>query len=341
MRRKPQQQSLQQPYEMSSDYLVHLMEENARRRLQQQFEQQLELINIQMNRQRQLERERQQQERYRQQSWDDSAEEADYDNSNGNANGNSNTNNINPNNNLYDQYDSNPNVEFSYKYATNELSGDDDVNARIPFAVGPSDPRFYAEDNQVNQDDDDDDNSLDSPAMEEYEEYKPAESKSVSAYQVTPAPAVDGLNGGIIPETAAVPDRTAVLAPTPIETSKLLENSVISTTFHRIKPQTAAAAAVAGVSVTPMKTMPMQQNEDIASNTRHDIGALIEKLQKEGNSAAILNTHGEPFGQDAHVVVRQHMGMESEMGMYVVALIAGVSAAITVGLIALGIAWYT
>lgn len=40
-------------------------------------------------------------------------------------------------------------------------------------------------------------------------------------------------------------------------------------------------------------------------------------------------------------VIQKPMDIDNVMGMYVVALVAGVSAAITVGLIALGIAWYT
>lgn len=40
-------------------------------------------------------------------------------------------------------------------------------------------------------------------------------------------------------------------------------------------------------------------------------------------------------------VVQKPMDIDNVMGMYVVALVAGVSAAITVGLISLGIAWYT
>lgn len=40
-------------------------------------------------------------------------------------------------------------------------------------------------------------------------------------------------------------------------------------------------------------------------------------------------------------VIQKPMEIDSVMGMYIVALVAGISAAITVGLISLGIAWYT
>lgn len=40
-------------------------------------------------------------------------------------------------------------------------------------------------------------------------------------------------------------------------------------------------------------------------------------------------------------VLKKHMELDTAMGMYVIALIAGVSAAVTVGLLAIGIGWYT
>lgn len=40
-------------------------------------------------------------------------------------------------------------------------------------------------------------------------------------------------------------------------------------------------------------------------------------------------------------VLKKHMELDAAMGMYVIALIAGVSAAVTVGLLAIGIGWYT
>lgn len=40
-------------------------------------------------------------------------------------------------------------------------------------------------------------------------------------------------------------------------------------------------------------------------------------------------------------VSKKHMEVDATMGMYVIALIAGVSAAVTVGLLAIGIGWYT
>lgn len=40
-------------------------------------------------------------------------------------------------------------------------------------------------------------------------------------------------------------------------------------------------------------------------------------------------------------VRKKHMELDTAMGMYVIALIAGVSAAVTVGLLAIGIGWYT
>lgn len=72
--------------------------------------------------------------------------------------------------------------------------------------------------------------------------------------------------------------------------------------------------------------------------SREDLKSLIEKLQISGQDSAIINN-----GQFIHQndVTKKHLEMDAAVGMYVVALIAGVSAAVTVGLIALGIGWYT
>lgn len=48
-----------------------------------------------------------------------------------------------------------------------------------------------------------------------------------------------------------------------------------------------------------------------------------------------------PSAENSNFVMKESMGMESGTNVYVVALIAGVTAAVTVGLIVLVIAWYT
>lgn len=70
--------------------------------------------------------------------------------------------------------------------------------------------------------------------------------------------------------------------------------------------------------------------------TREDILKLMEALQSDGNEEAIVNV-------DPHDVLKKHVDLDinTAMGMYVIALIAGVSAAVTVGLLAIGIGWYT
>lgn len=84
----------------------------------------------------------------------------------------------------------------------------------------------------------------------------------------------------------------------------------------------------------PMEVKP--KNNVLKS--RDDLKLLIEKLQVNGQDSAIISN-----GQYVHQsdVTKKHLEMDAAVGMYVVALIAGVSAAVTVGLIALGIGWYT
>lgn len=65
--------------------------------------------------------------------------------------------------------------------------------------------------------------------------------------------------------------------------------------------------------------------------SRHDLSGMLEKLQNRHNEKAI--SHKD--------VVQKPIEQHGAMGMYIVALVAGISAAVTVGLIGLGIAWFT
>ncbi|XP_030388611.1 uncharacterized protein LOC115634829 [Scaptodrosophila lebanonensis] len=334
LRRRPTQQQLEPQYELHSDFLAQLMEDNARRRLNQQFGQQLELIRLKLRRQRQLlERERY---RQRQQELQMLAEsEDDYNN--------------NLNNQQYDQYD---NAEADAAYGS-PLDAEFDAHPssyspglsfnrnsilreRIPFAVGPNDARFF--DNAS-----DPSAELDSRALDDYEEYAPVESAPARAAMGVAAAAAAGAGGGAgggagiassVEPTASskqIPSKliTPVLAPAPVETPKLLDGTAAN--FHRIKPQTAAAAAVAGVNLAQPK------------DAQHEISALIDKLQKQSKTPISAMNSVSSVGQpepNEQFVLRQHLGMNSEFGVYIVALIAGVSAAVTVGLIALGVTWF-
>ncbi|XP_054738494.1 uncharacterized protein LOC129244723 [Anastrepha obliqua] len=356
LRRKPLRQFLQQPFDVSSDYLAQLMEENARRRLQQTFEQQLERINMQMNRQRQRDEQRERLSQRLQLLAAENAEENEeegeaemdvesteidedtYDANRNQYNSYKNFNNNNNNNINRNQY-VDPNGLFSYKYPSPNMvdMNSEILRERIPFAVGPADPRFFERDSVENEDSNNSD-ELDSRALDDYQEFVPAESQNIGA-KVVAAATSNGEATTLAPGDAKPP----VLAPAPVETAKLVDGG--AATFHRIKPQSAAAAAaVAGANVVAA----MKPNtEDVAnedSNPRH---ALIDKLQKEGKAASVINNHDVAAALDgggdggANMVVRQHLGVDGDIGMYLVALIAGVSAAVTVGLIALFIAWYT
>lgn len=84
----------------------------------------------------------------------------------------------------------------------------------------------------------------------------------------------------------------------------------------------------------PMEVKPKNN----VSKARDDLKSLVEKLQVNGQESAIIN-NGQYLQRSD--VVKKHVQMDPAFGMYVVALISGISAAISVGLIALGVAWYT
>lgn len=92
----------------------------------------------------------------------------------------------------------------------------------------------------------------------------------------------------------------------------------------------------------PMEVKPKTNNNLLSSKsmdvlTRNDLKLLVEQLQKNGQEDVIINSGingissinginglNSRFRND---VIKKHMEMDSAMGMYVVALIAGVSAA--------------
>lgn len=69
--------------------------------------------------------------------------------------------------------------------------------------------------------------------------------------------------------------------------------------------------------------------------SRHDLNGMIEKLQNRHNEFGVHK------GISHKDVVQKPIEQHGAMGMYIVALVAGISAAVTVGLIGLGIAWFT
>lgn len=70
--------------------------------------------------------------------------------------------------------------------------------------------------------------------------------------------------------------------------------------------------------------------------SRHDLNGMIEKLQNRHNDFGVHK--GVSHKSD---VIQKPIEQHGAMGMYIVALVAGISAAVTVGLIGLGIAWFT
>uniref|UniRef100_A0A7G3AQY8 Putative neural proliferation differentiation and control protein n=1 Tax=Lutzomyia longipalpis TaxID=7200 RepID=A0A7G3AQY8_LUTLO len=80
-----------------------------------------------------------------------------------------------------------------------------------------------------------------------------------------------------------------------------------------------------------------------------DPDASNEAVSREMQGLLQKLSHGMPNGGSVldpnllarHDVIQKPMDIEAPVGMYVVALVAGVSAAITVGLLAVAIGWYT
>uniref|UniRef100_A0A1L8DK66 Putative neural proliferation differentiation and control protein n=2 Tax=Nyssomyia neivai TaxID=330878 RepID=A0A1L8DK66_9DIPT len=80
-----------------------------------------------------------------------------------------------------------------------------------------------------------------------------------------------------------------------------------------------------------------------------DPDASNEAVSREMQGLLQKLSHGMPNGGSVldpnllvrHDVIQKPMEIEAPVGMYVVALVAGVSAAITVGLLAVAIGWYT
>lgn len=79
----------------------------------------------------------------------------------------------------------------------------------------------------------------------------------------------------------------------------------------------------------------MSKSKDVL--TREDLKKLFENLERKGQGKAIVNMLPS-FAQSQHDVAKEPVDLNSA---WVIAVIAGVSAAFTVGLLAIGIGWYT
>lgn len=91
----------------------------------------------------------------------------------------------------------------------------------------------------------------------------------------------------------------------------------------------------------PLNVNPKQPEDNIYKSK--EMQGLLQKLGHNINGAGFenrMNLLPNPNGR--HDVIQRPVDVEqNSVGLYAVALIAGVSAAITVGLIALGVGWYT
>lgn len=81
----------------------------------------------------------------------------------------------------------------------------------------------------------------------------------------------------------------------------------------------------APMEVKPKTNTNLMSSKSMDVLTRSDLKLLVEQLQKNGQEDVIINSGIN--GRFRSDVIKKHMEMDSAMGMYVVALIAGVSAA--------------
>lgn len=79
------------------------------------------------------------------------------------------------------------------------------------------------------------------------------------------------------------------------------------------------------MEVKPKTNTNLLSSKSMDVLTRNDLKLLVEQLEKNGQEDVIINTGIN--GRFRSDVIKKHMEMDSAMGMYVVALIAGVSAA--------------
>lgn len=178
---------------------------------------------------------------------------------------------------------------------------------RIPFAVGPNDPRFY--ETAPFSENGDDTNSAASNTVDTQ-----INSQNASPFVVDYQEMLAAGN----PAALTAADAVSVVGQSD-------DNSAISTSD--------------GVRAYKLKA-PM---EIIASavGPRDDLNSLVQKLQSSGQASAIINSRDETAENGHGDVVRKQMDVNTVVDMYVVAIIAGISASVTVGLIAIGIGWYT
>lgn len=105
----------------------------------------------------------------------------------------------------------------------------------------------------------------------------------------------------------------------------------------KIIPYDYAVNAVVADTDSADNSYEQSKSQDVL--TREDIKKLVENLQRKGQGKAIVNVL-QPFTQSMQQndVAKKPVDLNSA---WVIAVIAGVSAAFTVGLLAIGIGWYT
>lgn len=196
----------------------------------------------------------------------------------------------------------------------------------IPFAVGPNDPRFYepspivAESGGGGGDVDDADqvNVIDAAS---------------NAIDVTQMNSQNELPFAVDYQEMLSAGNPAALTAADDSVGQSNDYSAIST-----------ADGVPAIKLkAPMEIKASATAPPSSQRVRPDLNSLVQKLQSNGQADAVLNSHADAASEE-HVhgdVVRKQMDVNAVVDMYVVAIIAGISASVTVGLIAIGIAWYT
>lgn len=209
--------------------------------------------------------------------------------------------------------------DFTYKLPVHYSSfGNDD---EVPFAVGPAHPKFY--------------------------EKNPNTDRSMAA---AAAAATLAEGGSLIKSSGDLPmltyknvlnadaDPIVHLNSDGIPTYKVKAPMNINPKIIPYDFAAAAAAAAASMdSDGADNSYEQSKSQDVL--TREDIKKLVENLARKGQGKAVVNVL-QPFTQSMQQndVAKKPVDLNSA---WVIAVIAGVSAAFTVGLLGIGIGWYT
>ncbi|XP_055379556.1 uncharacterized protein LOC129610830 [Condylostylus longicornis] len=223
-----------------------------------------------------------------------------------------NQNGPNPNTILDEDYNSAPGQSFTYEFP--EANHEIEPTGKIEFAVNPSDPRYYEghNKNQISLNDD------------------PLSSGSLAATK-------NLLNSY---DSVITNPNNNFNINKEVNGKGIFANnnnkSVKDILFNKVKPPMDFTSKTTQSLQSLLLPKPFRGRDDIAK--------LVQKLQQEGKANTVINGNPNSLlssGQRTQeVVVKERVG-DNDVSMYMVALLSGITAAVLVGFMALGIAWIT